>query len=82
MRWKAFDVDYEMSGKDLIDSVKLSSQVCKILGGNPPENLTMSFLDHEGQKISKSKGNGLTIEEWLKYAPLGKSSLLYVSSSS
>lgn len=70
MRWKAFDVDYEMSGKDLIDSVKLSSQVCKILGGNPPENLTYElFLDHEGQKISKSKGNGLTIEEWLKYAP-------------
>ncbi|HCU06096.1 MAG TPA: lysine--tRNA ligase, partial [Holosporales bacterium] len=70
MRWAAFNVDYEMSGKDLIDSVKLSSQVCKILGKNPPLNLSYEhFLDEEGQKISKSKGNGLTIDEWLKYAP-------------
>ena len=70
MRWKAFDVDYEMSGKDLIDSVKLSSQICRVIGGNPPVNLTYElFLDQEGQKISKSKGNGLTIDEWLTYAP-------------
>lgn len=70
MRWAAFHVDYEMSGKDLIDSVKLSSQICKILGKNPPLNLSYEhFLDGEGQKISKSKGNGLTIDEWLKYAP-------------
>lgn len=70
MRWRAFDVDYEMSGKDLIDSVKLSTQICRIIGGRPPENLTYElFLDENGQKISKSKGNGLTIEEWLKYAP-------------
>jgi lysyl-tRNA synthetase class 1 len=70
MRWRAFDVDYEMSGKDLIDSVKLSSQICRVIGGNPPENLTYElFLDQEGQKISKSKGNGLTIDEWLTYAP-------------
>jgi len=70
MRWRAFDVDYEMSGKDLIDSVRLSSQITHILGGRPPENLTYElFLDEHGQKISKSKGNGLTIEEWLKYAP-------------
>lgn len=70
MRWRAFDVDYEMSGKDLIDSVKLSSQICRVIGGHPPENLTYElFLDQEGQKISKSKGNGLTIDEWLKYAP-------------
>jgi lysyl-tRNA synthetase class 1 len=70
MRWRAFDVDYEMSGKDLIDSVKLSSQICRILGGHAPENLTYElFLDEQGQKISKSKGNGLTIDEWLKYAP-------------
>jgi lysyl-tRNA synthetase class 1 len=70
MRWRAFDVDYEMSGKDLIDSVKLSSQICRILGGRPPENLTYElFLDELGQKISKSKGNGLTIDEWLTYAP-------------
>ncbi|MDF3034160.1 MAG: lysK [Alphaproteobacteria bacterium] len=70
MRWRAFDVDYEMSGKDLIDSVKLSSQITHILGGRAPECLTYElFLDELGQKISKSKGNGLTIEEWLKYAP-------------
>jgi lysyl-tRNA synthetase class 1 len=70
MRWRAFDVDYEMSGKDLIDSVKLSSQITHILGGRAPECLTYElFLDELGQKISKSKGNGLTIEDWLKYAP-------------
>ncbi len=70
MRWRAFDVDYEMSGKDLIDSVKLSTQICRIIGGRPPENFTYElFLDEKGQKISKSKGNGLTIDEWLTYAP-------------
>ncbi len=70
MRWAAFDVDYEMSGKDLIDSVKLSSQICRILGQEPPEGFNYElFLDVDGTKISKSKGNGLTIEEWLKYAP-------------
>jgi lysyl-tRNA synthetase class 1 len=69
-RWRAFDVDYEMSGKDLIDSVKLSSEICRVLGGRPPINLTYElFLDEQGQKISKSKGNGLTIDEWLAYAP-------------
>ncbi|MDR3285509.1 MAG: lysine--tRNA ligase [Holosporales bacterium] len=69
-RWYAFDVDYEMSGKDLIDSIKLSNQICKIIGGTPPETLSYElFLDQEGRKISKSKGNGLTIDEWLKYAP-------------
>jgi lysyl-tRNA synthetase class 1 len=70
MRWYALDVDYEMSGKDLIDSVKLSSRICRILGGVPPTNLTFElFLDEEGQKISKSKGNGLSVDDWLKYAP-------------
>jgi lysyl-tRNA synthetase class 1 len=70
MRWYALEVDYEMSGKDLIDSVKLSSKICRILGGRPPENLTYElFLDEKGEKISKSKGNGLTMEEWLAYAP-------------
>ena len=54
MRWKAFEVDYEMSGKDLIDSVKLSTQICKIIGGKSPETFTYElFLDQEGQKISK-----------------------------
>ena len=70
MRWYALDVDYEMSGKDLIDSVRLSGRICRILGATPPTNLTYElFLDQEGQKISKSKGNGLAVEDWLKYAP-------------
>ena len=69
MRWFALGVDYEMAGKDLIDSVKLSSQICRTLGGTPPEGFNYElFLDENGQKISKSKGNGLTIEEWLRYA--------------
>jgi len=70
LRWFALGVDYEMSGKDLIDSVRLSSAICRALGGEPPLNLTYElFLDDQGQKISKSKGNGLTIEDWLRYAP-------------
>lgn len=70
MRWYALDVDYEMSGKDLIDSVKLSSAICRALGKEPPLNLTYElFLDDQGRKISKSKGNGLSIEEWLTYGP-------------
>jgi lysyl-tRNA synthetase class 1 len=69
MRWVALDVDYEMAGKDLIDSVKLSGEICRALGGTPPEGFNYElFLDEKGQKISKSKGNGLTIEEWLRYA--------------
>ena len=68
MRWRAFEVDYEMSGKDLIDSVKLSSAIVRILGGAAPEGFTYElFLDENGEKISKSRGNGLTIEEWLTY---------------
>jgi lysyl-tRNA synthetase, class I len=70
MRWAELGVDYEMSGKDLIDSVKLSSKICQILGCKPPQNLTYElFLDDHGAKISKSKGNGLAVEEWLRYAP-------------
>ncbi|MEQ9691407.1 MAG: lysine--tRNA ligase, partial [Bauldia litoralis] len=69
LRWAALGVDYEMSGKDLIDSVRLSNRICKLLGGEPPEGFNYElFLDETGQKISKSKGNGLTIEEWLTYA--------------
>jgi lysyl-tRNA synthetase class 1 len=69
MRWVALGVDYEMAGKDLIDSVKLSGKICQALGGKPPEGFNYElFLDDKGQKISKSKGNGLTIEEWLRYA--------------
>lgn len=69
-RWTALGVDYEMAGKDLIDSVKLSSKICKIIGGTPPEGFNYElFLDEEGKKISKSKGNGLSVEDWLRYAP-------------
>jgi lysyl-tRNA synthetase class 1 len=69
MRWVALGVDYEMAGKDLIDSVKLSGKICSALGGVPPEGFNYElFLDEHGQKISKSKGNGLTIDEWLRYA--------------
>ena len=70
MRWVALGVDYEMAGKDLIDSVALSSKIARILGARPPEGFNYElFLDSEGAKISKTKGNGLTIEEWLRYAP-------------
>jgi lysyl-tRNA synthetase class 1 len=69
MRWTALGVDYEMAGKDLIDSVKLSGQICRILGATPPEGFNYElFLDENGEKISKSRGNGLTIGEWLRYA--------------
>ena len=70
MRWHALDVDYEMSGKDLIDSVRLSGKVCEVLGSRAPVGFTYElFLDEHHQKISKSKGNGLSVEEWLRYAP-------------
>lgn len=69
MRWAALGVDYEMAGKDLIESVKLSSKICRALGKRPPEGFSYElFLDENGEKISKSKGNGLTIEDWLSYA--------------
>lgn len=69
MRWAALGVDYEMSGKDLIDSVTQSSKICRALGQRPPESLSYElFNDEQGQKISKSKGNGLSMEEWLTYA--------------
>jgi lysyl-tRNA synthetase class 1 len=67
-RWTALGIDYEMAGKDLIDSVKASNQICKVLGGTPPEGFNYElFLDEAGQKISKTKGNGLTMDEWLRY---------------
>lgn len=76
MRWTALQVDYEMSGKDLIDSVRLSSAICRILGGTPPASLTYElFLDEKGEKISKSRGNGLAVEDWLRYAPAESLSL-------
>jgi lysyl-tRNA synthetase class 1 len=70
MRWVALGVDYEMSGKDLIDSVTHSSKIARILGGRPPEGFNYEmFLDENGEKISKTRGNGVTIDEWLTYAP-------------
>jgi len=70
MRWFALGVDYEMAGKDLIPSVELSSKIVRALGGDPPEGFNYElFLDEEGQKISKSKGNGLSVDEWLAYGP-------------
>ncbi len=81
MRWFALDVDYEMSGKDLIDSVRLSSAICRILGARPPESFNYElFLDENGSKISKSVGNGLTIDEWLRYGtPESLSQYMYQS---
>ena len=70
LRWFALGVDYEMSGKDLADSVRLSGQICRVLGAEPPVGFTYElFLDAEGGKISKSRGNGLTIGDWLRYGP-------------
>jgi lysyl-tRNA synthetase class 1 len=69
MRWAALSVDYEMAGKDLIESVTQSSKICRALGQPAPEGFNYElFLDEQGQKISKSKGNGLSMEEWLTYA--------------
>jgi len=67
-RWTALEVDFEASGKDLVDSVRVSNRVCQALGGTPPEAFHYElFMDEQNQKISKSKGNGLTMEEWLRY---------------
>ncbi|MBM3567086.1 MAG: lysine--tRNA ligase, partial [Alphaproteobacteria bacterium] len=64
MRWAALGVDYEMSGKDLIDSVRLGNRICRIISGDPPVGFTYElFLDEKGEKISKSKGNGLAVED-------------------
>ncbi len=70
LRWYALGVDYEMSGKDLIDSVVQSSKIVRILGARQPEGFNYElFLDENGEKISKTRGNGVTIDEWLRYAP-------------
>ena len=69
MRWVALNVDYEMAGKDLIDSVTLSSRIARILGATPPAGFSYElFLDENAEKISKSRGNGITIDQWLAYA--------------
>ena len=69
MRWFTFDVDFEMYGKDLTESAILSSKVCRVLGKKPPNGFAYElFLDEKGEKISKSKGNGISIDQWLRYA--------------
>ncbi|MBL6857318.1 MAG: lysine--tRNA ligase [Pelagibacteraceae bacterium] len=69
MRWFTFDVDFEMYGKDLTESAILSNKICKTLGKKPPNGFAYElFLDEKGEKISKSKGNGITIDQWLRYA--------------
>jgi lysyl-tRNA synthetase class 1 len=68
MRWAALGVDYEMFGKDHLAQAPLYDAICRIAGGTPPQQLVYElFLDDKGQKISKSKGNGITIDEWLRY---------------
>ena len=70
MRWLVLNVDYEMNGKDLIESFILSSKINRIIGGTPPNNFTYElFLDEKGEKISKSIGNGISVEEWLEFSP-------------
>ena len=78
-RWVALGVDYEMAGKDLIDSVVQSGKIARVLGGRPPEGFNYEmFLDEKGEKISKSKGNGLSLEEWLRYGSEPSLSLLHL----
>jgi lysyl-tRNA synthetase class 1 len=70
MRWAALGVDYEMFGKDHLSQAPLYDAICRIAGGTPPEQLVYElFLDDKGQKISKSKGNGISLEDWLTYGP-------------
>lgn len=70
MRWAALGIDFEMFGKDHQDNAPLYSRICKILGGEPPVQFVYElFLDEKGEKISKTKGNGISVEDWLKYAP-------------
>ena len=69
MRWYALDIDFEMYGKDLIESAILSTKIIKLIGKNSPSGFAYElFLDEKGEKISKSKGNGITIDQWLEYA--------------
>ena len=71
LRWYVFGIDYEMYGKDLIESAELSAKIVRVLGGEPPVgSFYEMFLDANGQKISKTKGNGIEIDEWLRYGSL------------
>ena len=76
LRWAALGIDYEMHGEDLLDSARLSSKIVREIGGKPPELFKYElFLDETGKKISKKIGNGISIDQWLRYAPVD--SLLY-----
>ena len=78
LRWYTYEVDYEMYGKDLIDSAKLSGRIVRLMGKKPPVGLNYElFLDEEGRKISKSVGRGLTVDAWVEYAPI-ESLLFYI----
>ena len=77
-RWYSFDVDYEIYGKDHLPNEPIYRRICQILGGNPPVNFTYEmFLSEDGAKISKSSGNGISVDDWLKYAP-AESMALYM----
>ena len=77
LRWFSLGIDYEMHGEDLLDSARLSSKIVKILGGEPPELFKYElFLDENAKKISKRIGNGISLEQWLRFAPVD--SLLYI----
>jgi lysyl-tRNA synthetase class 1 len=83
MRWAALEVDYEMYGKDHMPNAEIYSSICRILEGEPPVQFFYElFLNADGEKISKSKGNGITIDEWLTYAPLESLSLFMYQSPS
>ena len=83
MRWGALGVDYEMYGKDHRPNAALYSEICKVLGGTPPVQYFYElFLNEEGNKISKSKGNSITVDEWLQYAPEESMSLFMYQSPS
>lgn len=78
LRWFAYDVDYEMYGKDLIDSASLSGRIVRLMGKQPPAGFFFElFLDEEGKKISKSVGKGLTVDHWVDFAPI-ESLLFYI----
>ena len=80
MRWMALGVDYEMCGKDLTESVDLASKICKAIGKKAPVNLIYEmFLDEKGEKISKSVGNGISVDEWLRYGSPESLVIVYVS---
>jgi lysyl-tRNA synthetase class 1 len=71
LRWFALQVDYELYGKDLIDSARLSGQIVRLLGGQPPLGFPYEmFLDEQGHKVSKSVGRGVTVDQWQRYAPI------------